>query len=218
MGLGLGRGDSPRRGLLGGRVHGVQGCVVDHLAEARLVLLDLQLEADAAARLIGLDGRLAGPLGQEGVVLLHRRAPPEGRGGGGGIGPAESRALIGRRGRWPGCHRGSSSSSSRQRGRWWWWRSGWRRWDTARPGHRRRAATLLYHQLGGGERRLLGGGRGSRGPVYGGWGRSQDGRGSGVGDHVGMGDGGRGQRRWSRGRDLCHRQTPDGAGAHGGGV
>ena len=59
-----------RLGVLGRRgrlVHGVQCCVLHHLAEPGL-LSDLELETNAAPRLIGLDGRVVA--GGRGPVLI----------------------------------------------------------------------------------------------------------------------------------------------------
>lgn len=72
-GVRLGRSLRRGRGLIAqlrlGRVHRVQSRVVDHLTEARLILLDLQLQTDSPASLVGLDGRLAGSL-RESVVVV----------------------------------------------------------------------------------------------------------------------------------------------------
>lgn len=56
---------------------------MDHLTEARLILLDLQLQADPPASLVGLDRRLAGSL-RESVVVIGRVRVHGRRGEGGG--------------------------------------------------------------------------------------------------------------------------------------
>lgn len=44
---------------------------MDHLAEARLILLDLELQADPLPRFVRLDRRFAGSLRQRVVIVIH---------------------------------------------------------------------------------------------------------------------------------------------------
>lgn len=121
---GFGRGLAAQLRL--GGVLRVQGGVVDHLAEARLVLLDLQLQADPPASLVGLDGRFADPL-RERVIVVGRRRRSRRTAEGGDL----TRRLRRRFGR-----RGGRTAGG--------------------PGHRRPASALLYDQFGWWERGMRG--------------------------------------------------------------